>query len=129
VLLALPFLGAWMRRTSEPSCALDGGALVRNYRVRIEDAAGVSHEFCCVRCAELWLNQNPQQVRCVWVTDENSGTEIPAREAHFVRSLVVTTPTTGNRTHAFRDAADADRHIRECRGTLLTGDARPFASN
>jgi hypothetical protein len=126
VLLALPFLGAWMRRTNEPCCALDGGALAPSYQVRIEDTAGVSHEFCCIRCAELWLDQNPQRAYGIWVTDESSGSEVLAADAQFVRSLVVTTATTGNRIHAFREWADAERHANKCRGTILTGSERPF---
>ena len=52
-MLALPFVGNWLRRTPEDRCALDGGALVTSYRVRVEDAEGQSSDFCCIRCAQL----------------------------------------------------------------------------
>jgi hypothetical protein len=129
VLLALPLAGKWLRRTSEPRCALDGGTLVAAYRVRVQDAAGASHDFCCIRCAEMWLERQALPARAVWVTDEGSGAEIDAATAYYVRSLVITTPTTGNRVHAFRDLADAERHADKCRGTILTGNERPFAIN
>ena len=126
-MLALPFVGNWLRRTPEDRCALDGGALVTSYRVRVEDAEGQSSDFCCIRCAQLWLERQEQPARAIWVTDEISGARIDAEAAHYVRSLVVTTPTTGNRIHAFRDLADAERHAEKCRGTILTGGERPFA--
>jgi hypothetical protein len=126
-MLALPFLGNWLRRIPEARCALDGGALVTSYRVRLADAEGQERDFCCIRCAQLWLERREQPARAIWVADETSGVMIEAEGAHFVRSLVVTTPTTGNRIHAFRDLADAERHAEKCRGTILTGGDRPFA--
>jgi hypothetical protein len=127
LLLALPLVGRWLRRTPEIRCALDAGKLVPSYRVRVEDAAGASCDFCCIRCAELWLERQAQPARAIWVTDESSGAELDAAKAHYVRSLVITTPTTGNRIHAFRDLADAERHAEKCRGTILADGERPFA--
>jgi hypothetical protein len=129
LLLTLPLVGKWLRRTSEIRCTLDGGMLLPDYRVRVEDATGASYDFCCIRCAQLWLERQALPPRAIWVTDEPSGAEIDAATAHFVRSLVTTTPTTGNRIHAFRDLADAERHAQTCRGTILTDAERPFASN
>ena len=126
-MLALPFVGNWLRRTPEARCALDGGALMTSYRVRVEDADGRLRDFCCIRCAQLWLERREPPVRAIWVADETSGALIEAEAAHYVRSLVVTTPTTGNRIHAFRDLEDAKRHAEKCRGTILTGGERPFA--
>jgi len=128
LLLALPFVGKWARRDTEARCDLDGAALVTNYRVRVEDAAGKSHDFCCIRCAELWLERQTGPARAVRVRDERSGAEIEADAAHYVRSLVITTPTTGNRIHAFRDSADAQRHAETCRGTILLAGERPFVA-
>jgi hypothetical protein len=126
VLLALPFLANSLRRTADPHCALDGGALVPSYRVRVDDAAGKTHEFCCLRCAEIWLDRQARPVRAIRVTDEASGKEIDASEAYYIRSLVVTTPTTGNRIHVFLDRTDAEHHARTCRGTVLVDEERPF---
>ena len=127
-LLALPFLGTWLRHAPADHCALDGAAIVPCYRVRVEDSAGRSYDFCCVHCAQMWLEGRSSQVRTVRVTDEATGVELDAEKAIFVRSLVVTTPTTGNRIHVFLDRADAEQHAEKCRGTILSGDERPFAS-
>jgi hypothetical protein len=127
VLAGLPLVGHWLRRSPQPCCALDGGRLEGSFRVRILEGDGRVQEFCCIRCAELWLRQQPVPARAVYVTDEESGQEVDAASAHFVRSLVVTTPTTGNRIHAFRNRSAAERHARECGGTLLEPPERPFA--
>jgi hypothetical protein len=74
----------------------------------------------------MWLARQGARPREVYVTDEASGAEIDAASAYFVRSLVVTTPTTGNRVHAFRDRADAERHAEVAHGTLLNGTERPL---
>jgi hypothetical protein len=98
------------------------------YRVRIVDNAGQSHEFCCIRCAEIWLQHQAGGSAAVFVTDEASGDEIEAGSATFLRSRVVTMPATGNRTHAYRNRADAEKHAARWQGTILTPPERPFAS-
>jgi len=128
VLLVLPFLGTWLRRSPEARCALDGGAIVPSYRVRVQDAAGESREFCCIRCAEIWLERQGKRARAIWVADEYSGAEIDAATAYYVRSLVVTTPTTGNRIHAFRKQVDAEQHVEKFHGAILTNAERPFGN-
>jgi hypothetical protein len=62
----------------------------------------------------------------VLVTDEATGRALPAASAWFVRSAVTTTPVTGNRIHAFRNQADADKHAETFRGTVLVGQELPF---
>jgi hypothetical protein len=123
---ALPVVRHWAWRPPPGRCALDGVAIDPPYRVRVHDARGRDHEFCCVRCAELWLGRRREPPRAAFVTDEATGGEIDAAQAHFVRSSVVTTPTTGNRVHAFASPADAARHAEVARGRLLTGPERPF---
>jgi hypothetical protein len=127
LLLALPFVGTSLRHTAGDRCELDGVNLVQCYSVHIEDAAGRTHDFCCLRCAELWAERQSQPIRSIRVTDEASGSEINVEDAIYVRSLVVTNPSTGNRVHVFRDREDAERHAQASRGTILTGDDRPFA--
>lgn len=63
---------------------------------------------------------------CLLRLIERTGREIDAASAWYVRSLVVTTPTTGNRIHVFRTFQDARNHAAKSRGTLLRGQARPF---
>lgn len=126
--VGLPGLGAWYRRQQLPRCALDGAAIEPIYAVEIIDDSQTSRRFCCVRCAEYWLNRQtplPLQVR---VTDEVTGTALEASSAFFVRSSVVTNHATGNRIHAFRARCDAEEHAAANRGRLLQDGERPFPS-
>jgi hypothetical protein len=125
LLLLLPVVGSWWRRHREKGCAYDNGRIDPTYRVRIETESQGEVNFCCIRCAEKWLERKQIQPKRIWVTDEPTGEPVPAAEAFFVRSLVVTTPLSGNRIHAFKNKADADLHARQ--GKLLTGSERPFA--
>lgn len=127
LLALLPLAGHWLRRDSAGRCTLDGVRIEPRYRVRVLDAAGRDREFCCIRCAELWLQRQTNPPLAIRVTDENSGDEIDASAAHFVRSSIVTAPTTGNRIHAFADRANAERHADAANGLILEGPERPFA--
>lgn len=124
---ALAFAGTSARRRSAGRCDLDGVAIVPTYRVRLVDLHGASHSFCCIRCATLWLESRKESVHAAFVADEPSGEEIDAAEATFVRSTVITTATTGNRTHAFRDRRDAQRHAAEAFGRILSASESPFS--
>ena len=119
--------GSYARRSPTGRCALDGAVIEPIYRVRIVDELGQDRLFCCIRCAELWLEARPEKPRAIFVTDEASGAEVPAEQAFFVRSAVVTTPTTRNRVHAFRERYDAERHAATAHGRLLTGEPQPLA--
>ena len=129
VAVALAVAGSWSRRRAPGRCALDGAPIEPLYRVRVVDGHGHSHDFCCVRCAELWLEGQMARPREVHVTDESGGGEVEANRAYFVRSSVVTTATTGNRIHAFKDREDAERHAAAAGGRLLTGTDRPFSDD
>jgi hypothetical protein len=122
----LPWLGTWSRRQKLPQCALDGIAIVPIYAVEVVDAGRQKHRFCCLRCAEYWLAQEPSPPSAVSVTDEVSGQPVDASEAYFVRSSVVTNAVTGNRIHAFENRADAEAHAAQFRGRLLTAAERPL---
>src|SRR5687767_8925287 len=121
VAAALPLAGHWARRGAAVTCAYDGAEIDRAYRVRVVDHRGGEHEFCCIRCAEFWLEGQKAVPREVFVTDEPSLEEVDASAAYFVRSSVVTTPTTRNRVHAFRHRQDAQRHADSAGGTILSG--------
>ena len=84
------------------------------------------YAFCCPHCAAIWLGRRPAAAAAVTVTDEVSGEPVDAAAAWFVRSSVVTVPTTGNRIHAFRDRADAERHAERFLGTVLPASETPF---
>src|SRR5262249_57057291 len=58
VIVGLPVAGKWLRRQSEPRCALDGLKIEPLYRVRVVDRTGGSQDFCCIRCAGLWLGRH-----------------------------------------------------------------------
>ncbi len=126
VIVGLPVAGYLARRTDGPRCALDGTALNPLYAVEIVDHQGARHEFCCLRCAEIWLSHQREAVQKIIVTDETSGDKMDATAAWYVRSAVVTTPTTGNRIHSFRTRAEAEKHAAACSGVVLPDDEKPF---
>ena len=126
VVVGLPVAGKLARGTREAGCALDGVEIEAMFRVRIVDDERQAHEFCCIRCAEYWMERRAIELTAIYVTDEVSGKEIEASSAYFVRSSVITMPTTGNRIHVFQDRSDAERHASMLRGTVLLGSERPF---
>jgi hypothetical protein len=125
-LALLPLVGHWARRVPAGRCALDGAPIPALYRVRIRDDGGQDQVFCCIHCAEVWLERQARRPVAIFVTDEVTGAEIDASAAYFVRSSVVTTPTTGNRIHAFASRAAARYHAESAYGRLLTGPDRPL---
>jgi hypothetical protein len=127
VVVGLPVVGKWARTTAAKTCAEDGAGIDPLYRARVVDLSGRDREFCCIRCAALWLSHEKLKPRSVWVTDETTGQEIPAASASYVRSMVVTVAHTGNRIHSFREPTDALRHAGAAGGRVLSGRERPFA--
>jgi hypothetical protein len=126
VLAVLPIVGQRARRSAIRFCAFDGGQIDSLYRVRVVDAGGNDHEFCCIACAAQWLKRDGRAPRAVFVTDEIGGAELDAVDATFVRSLVVTNRTTGNRIHAFRSKTDAQHHAAAVGGRVLDASDQPF---
>jgi hypothetical protein len=130
LLAALPvFRHLVQRGRTADHCALDGVEINPLYQVRVRDSEGNERGFCCIGCALLWLGRQHTKPQAIYVTDEASGRQIEAERAYFVRSTVITAPTTGNRMHAFADAADALRHAKFMHGKLLSGAERPFAES
>ena len=126
VVIALPFAAKFSRRGQGPRCEFDGAAIEPLYRVTVIDEHQDAHGFCCVRCAEGWLQRSHLRPQMVLVTDEIAGQSIDARSAFFVRSIVITNPTTGNRCHVFQNESDAESHRAANRGVHLTGSEQPF---
>lgn len=124
--VGLPSLGKWYRRQRQQRCALDGAPIEPIYAVKILGADGGDLRFCCIRCAEYWLERQSDTGYQVRVTDEVTGHSIGADDASFVRSTIVTNHATGNRIHAFRRRTDAEEHAAANRGRLLVGEDRPF---
>jgi hypothetical protein len=118
--------GVLVRRGSATGCALDGMPISPLLRVHIVDARGRGYDFCCIGCAELWLGRETEPPRAIFVTDEASGQSVDARQAYFVRSLVVTVAVTGNRIHAFARHADARKHADAFGGRILSRSNQPF---
>jgi hypothetical protein len=125
-LTALSLMGHWTRSSAERTCAHDGEVINPLYRVRIVDDHGRDNVFCCIHCAQSWLQHQSTPLRAIWVTDETSGEEIEAASASFVRSAVLTNPSTLNRIHVFRSPSDAEEHARACNGRLLDATETPF---
>lgn len=127
IIIGLPVLGTWLRRQSNAGCALDGIHIDPIFEVRIIDAENMERRFCCLECARWWQSLQKREPKRVLVTDEVSGRLLDAEAANFVRSGVITNPTTGNRVHVFQNRFDAQRHAETSRGTILENSLRPFA--
>jgi len=128
VAAALPLLAHWLRRNSRGGCDLDGLPIDPTYQVEVVGHDGRRHLFCCVKCAALWIERQPDRPLAVTVTDEWTGRPVDARNAAYVRSLIATNPVTGNRIHVFADAESAKKYQSNNPGTAhLTEGERPFA--
>jgi hypothetical protein len=125
IVVGLPLLGHALRRPQQGRCAVDGEPVDPAYGARVVNADGTSLDFCCLLCAERWLESAPPP-RAILVTDEISGQMLPANDAYYVRSSVVTQPATGNRVHVFARRSDALRHAKEARGKLLGASEQPL---
>ncbi len=126
VVVGLPVAGNWARHRRDGTCALTGTAIDPAYRVEVVDSRGHPHAFCCVSCARAWLQKAPGRPRSIAVADEVSGERIDAGAAIYVRSSVVTVPTSGNRVHVFRNRADAEKHAADHAGVVLSESERPL---
>jgi hypothetical protein len=126
VVTLLPVMGRWIRAEGGDRCAADGVRVDPVFAVRIVDRSGQSRRFCCIGCAEHWLESQGASVRAIFVTGENTGEQIDANSAYFVRSSVVTNPLTKERRHVFATARDAQRHADAARGRILAGTERPL---
>ena len=127
IVAVVPFAAHWIRGDAEERCAWDGLAVEPVYRVRIVEEPGITYTFCCLQCAERWLDRRNVKPLDIIVTDETSGTELKAPVANYVRSTVATNTITGNRLHVFRTAEDAMKHAEAANGRRLLGAERPFA--
>jgi hypothetical protein len=126
LLVAIAVAGPVIRHRASSGCALDGMPVDPLLRVRVMDGGGDSHDFCCIRCAQLWLEHQARPPRGIYVADEKTGEEVEAGHAYFVRSRVATVAATENRIHAFARRADAERHAQLYGGSLLLDAERPF---
>lgn len=122
----LPLVGTWSRRQKLAQCAIDGVAVVPIYGVEVVAANGERRRFCCVRCAEYWLANEPSRPSAIDVTDEVTGQALDASQAYYVRSSVMTNTVTGNRIHVFAEQHDAQGHAAQFRGRLLEGEEHPL---
>jgi len=125
----VPIVTSALRGEKTRGCALDGMQIDSSQRVRVLDAEGRSHFFCSLSCAELWVSASRTAPERIYVTDENTGEEIDASCAYYVRSEIVSHAPTKDRRHAFARKEAAESHADSFRGRLLTGDDRPFLSS
>lgn len=124
--VGLPLAGHWTRRARGPSCALDGVPIDAAFQVTVVDAGDRPWTFCCVRCAQIWLAHQAAAPLRITVTDEAGTGPVDAPSAWYVRSAVVSTPTSGNRVHVFRAQADAQKHAAAHTGVVLGDAQKPF---
>ena len=123
---ALPLLADVVSPPRGDRCSSDGLTVDARHAIRIVGADGKTRHFCCLACAERWVDGQGAHPRAVFVTDEASGAEIPAAAAWYVRSRVVSNPYTGDRIHVFARREDAEKHAAAFQGRLLDGPQRPF---
>jgi hypothetical protein len=128
VVVGLPLAGRWLRPRAIDACALDGTAPPPSYRVEVRYAGEAPLAFCCVRCAEMWIENQTTPPEAILIADEASSRLIPADAAVYVRSSVLTNASTHCRIHAFGRRADAVAHAARFGGTVLAGADRPFAT-
>lgn len=128
LIAALPFVAHRLRSGGEERCAWDGLEIEPIYRVRIVEGPGITYTFCCLQCAELWLERRAVTPDGIRVTDEAGGSEIDATAANYVRSTIPTNAITGNRVHVFRSSQDAQKHAEAANGRRLLGAERPFSN-
>lgn len=126
IVIGLPLAGQWSRRDVPPCCVRDGATIDHSCMVEIDDAAGQRRLFCSIHCAEAWLAQQRIKPRSIRVTDEITGARLDVAAAIFVRSSVQSSPGSANRTHAFSNHAEAERHAKAFGGIVLIEDERPF---
>ncbi|MBC7820829.1 MAG: hypothetical protein IAG10_28420 [Planctomycetaceae bacterium] len=122
---ALPIVGHWVRASRADRCAFDGMKIQPVFRVRVLNRAAAD-QFCCVRCAELWLERQQTPPTAVYVTDEVTGRDVDSSRAHFVRSSVITMPHTKSRVHTFENKSDAEKHAGAFKGKVLMNTERPL---
>jgi hypothetical protein len=122
---AIPWLAHALRRGDPARCALEGAVIQPSYRVRLLLKDGRAPEFCCITCAQLWMEKSRSRPGQVTVTDEVNGFELDPSLAFFVLSSIITQPTTGNRIHVFGRRSDAEQHIESAGGRLLRKSELP----
>ncbi len=123
----LPVAGYWARRGQQARCATDGQRIESVFLVQFVDGDGSRRDFCCLRCAQLWLARSKTPPAKILVTDEIDGQLLDAKDAFFVRSTVLSNGPTGDRRHVFRTHSQAQEHLETFRGRILTGTEHPFA--
>jgi len=104
-------------------CSLDGSRIASCYEVTITYNNEHEKHFSCILSAQLWLNENRDNIQSIMVTDEVDGEKIDSKKAFFVTSSVVTNFFTKNRTHVFKNKTAALSHAKKFNGTLIV---RPF---
>lgn len=122
----LPAIGPQLR-SRQIRCAFDGQQIVELYQVIVIEETDAARQFCCVFCAEHWLQESPHTPKQVLVTDEATGTRIDAANAFFVRSSITSNAPTRDRRHVFRRRDIADSHAESFHGRVLAGKDRPFS--
>ncbi|MDY0058916.1 MAG: hypothetical protein RBU45_03835 [Myxococcota bacterium] len=125
--LALALLGEAIQAqvATRERCLLDRLPIQPIYQVRVNQPDGQSLHFGSPRCALSYLERlGTLRDLEVIVTDEVAGRPVPARQAFFVQSEVLTSRQDGNDWHVFADEVEARRHAMRYEGQLLPD---PFA--
>lgn len=127
VAVALPILGNLARDDASARCALDGQTIDALYAVKVIADSDGEYQFCCIICAELWMDRAGATPRKIILVDESSGEPMDSSVAYYVDgSSVLSNAPTGDRRHVFRKLEDAQSHAAIYRGRVLSGNERPF---
>lgn len=102
-------------------CAVDSTPIYPITEITIESIKGETVQFCSVCCAQTWLSENQNDGMSITVTDEVSGEKLDASLAFWVVSESYSRRESGCKIHAFKEQAEAARHILQYNGSELSG--------
>ena len=112
-------------KAAEDRCDHDGFPIQPLYAIYFSLQDGSEKTFCSIVCASISFQQLKNRVDKVMVIDEASGARIPASEALFVESDVVTVPHVGNSIHVFENREDALKHLIRFKGRWIENPFTP----
>lgn len=115
---------ACKKRAPGDRCDYDGFPIQPLYAVSFFLQDGSEKKFCSLVCASMSFQRLKANVVQVRVADEVSGARIPAAQAVFVESDMVTVPHVKNRIHVFRNETDAVKHMRKFKGRRVENPFR-----
>jgi len=100
---------------------MDGGRILRDWRVRVVAADSTARSFCSVTCARRFVERSGDVPREVIVTEATHGREIDARDAWLVRTVASRDRYAPDRFRVFASRDAAERHAAAHGGAVEPG--------